>query len=199
VGLRAWDQRRKEKSQKNSKYSAIGVRFSRAAGNGPESACLPTEDLARWLICMFQIEDNKVTDYGPCECCGDLSRLASGMVRLDDESYAAYQVHWTTHQVALHGAEFYLILGQWGDGTTATDRIGIALHFFIGPDTYGFTVVDANQTPVASHPLVGRALPRESVIDTPLAEKVFKLVDAIWLGDENIAEVTHSIPASIES
>src|SRR2546430_6538140 len=134
---------------------------------------------------MFQLEDRKVTDYGPCECCGDVSQLASGMVRLNDDSYAAYQVHWTTHQVARHGAEFYIILGKWGDGTTAIDRFAVALHFFIDADSFGFTVVDANQTPIASHPLVGRALSRESVINTPLAQEIFNLVDAIWLEDEN--------------
>jgi hypothetical protein len=63
---------------------------------------------------MVQFEERKVTDYGPCECCGDLSRLASGMVRLDDEPYAIYQVHWTTQQIVRHGGEFYIILGQWG-------------------------------------------------------------------------------------
>jgi hypothetical protein len=144
---------------------------------------------------MFQIEDRKVTDYGLCECCGDMSRLASGMVRLNDEPYAAYQVHWTTQQVARHGAEVYIMLGQWGDGTTAADRFAVALHFFIESKTHGFMIVDADQTPMASHPLVGRVLSRESVIDTPLAQEVFNLVDAIWLEDENIAEVAHSVPA----
>jgi hypothetical protein len=142
---------------------------------------------------MFQFEQKNVTKYGPCKCCGDLSLVASGMMRLDAEPYAAYQVHWTTHQVARHGAEFYIILGQWGDSTTSADRFAIALHFFIGPDKCGFMVVDADQTPMASHPLVGRALPREMVVNTPLAQEVFKLVDAIWLADENIMEVTDSI------
>ena len=145
---------------------------------------------------MFQFEERTVADYGPCECCGDLSRSASGMVRLDDEPYAAYQVHWTNQQVGRHGAEFYIILGQWGDGTTAADKFAVALHFFVESDRFGFTVVDADQTPMASHPLVGRALPRESVIGTPLAQEVFKLVDAIWLEDENISEVTNSVPAT---
>ena len=145
---------------------------------------------------MFQFEERNVTDYGPCECCGDLSRLASDMVRLDAEPYAVYQVHWTNRQVGRHGAEFYIILGQWGDGTTAADKFAVALHFFVESDRFGFMVVDADQTPMASHPLVGRALPRESVIDTPLAQEVFKLVDAIWLEDENISEVTNSVPAT---
>jgi hypothetical protein len=118
------------------------------------------------------------------------------MVRLDDEPYAAYQVHWTNQQVARHGAEFYIILGEWGDGTTAADKFAVALHFFVESDRFGFMVVDADQTPMASHPLVGRALSRESVINTPLAQEVFKLVDAIWLEDENISEITNSVPSA---
>jgi hypothetical protein len=83
------------------------------------------------LLAMFQFEDQRISEYGPCECCGDMSRSATGLVRLNDEPDAAYQVHWTTHQVARHGAEFYLILGGWGDGTTAADRFAVALHYFI--------------------------------------------------------------------
>ena len=51
-------------------------------------------------------------------------------------------------------------------------------------------VVDASETSIASNPLVGRALKREEVVGTPLAQEVFELVDAIWLEDANIAEVT---------
>jgi len=145
---------------------------------------------------MFQLEDQRITEYGPCKCCGDMSRSATGLVRLDDEPYAAYQVHWTTHQVARHGAEFYLILGEWGDGTTAVDKFAVALHYFIEPDRSGFAVVDADQTSIASNPLVGRALPREDVIGTQIAADAFRLVDAIWLGDENIAEVVQSSTAT---
>jgi len=142
---------------------------------------------------MFKFEEQNVTDYGPCECCGYFSRLASGMVRLNDEPYAIYQVHWTTQQIFKHGAEFYIILGEFGEGTSAADKFAVALHFFVESDRYGFMVVDADKTSISSNPLVGRALPRASVIDTPLAEEVFDLVDAIWLEDENIAEVTDSV------
>ena len=116
------------------------------------------------------------------------------MVCLNDEPYAIYQVHWTINQVFKHGAEFYLILGQFGDGTTAADRFAFALHFFIDSDRSGFMVVDADKTSISSQPLIGRALPRVDVINTPLAEEVFELVDAIWLDDENIAEVSNYLP-----
>ena len=94
------------------------------------------------------------------------------MVRLKDEPYAIYQVHWTINQVFKHGAEFYLILGQFGEGTTAADKFAVALHFFVDSDRFGFMVVDADKTSISSHPLVGRALPRVDVINTPLAEEV---------------------------
>ena len=142
---------------------------------------------------MFQFEEMKVSDFGPCECCGDVSRRATGMVRRDGDAYAIYHVDWTTQQVARHGAEFYLLLGRFGEGTTAADKFLVALHFFIEPDTFGFMVVDANQTPMATHPLAGRSLTREDVVDTPLAQEVFDLIDAIWLNDGNISEVTDSV------
>src|SRR5689334_19689163 len=142
---------------------------------------------------MFEFEEMKVSDFGPCECCGDVSRRATGMVRRDGDAYAIYHVDWTTQQVARHGAEFYLLLGRFGEGTTAADKFLVALHFFIEPDTFGFMVVDANQTPMATHPLAGRSLTREDVVGTPLAQEVFDLVDAIWLNDGNIAEVTDSV------
>ena len=84
---------------------------------------------------MFQFEKLKVSDFGPCECCGDVSRRATGMVRRDGDAYAIYHVDWTTQQVARHGAEFYLLLGRFGEGTTAADKFLVALHFFIEPDT----------------------------------------------------------------
>ena len=142
---------------------------------------------------MFQFEEMRVTGFGPCECCGDVSLCATGMVRRNDDPYALYQVHWTTQQVARHGAEFYIVLGRFGDGTAPTDKFAVALHFFVEPDRFGFMVVDAGQTPIASNPLVGRALSREAVVDTPLAQEVFDLVDAIWLEDTNISEVTDSV------
>jgi len=142
---------------------------------------------------MFQLEETRVVDNGPCECCGASSRLATGMVRLNDEPYAIYQVHWTSNQVVKHGAEFYVILGEFGEGTTAADKFAVALHFFVEPDRFGFSVVDADKTAISSHPLVGRALPRADVIDKPLAKEVFDLIDAIWLNDGNIAEIRNSV------
>jgi hypothetical protein len=97
-----------------------------------------------------------------------------------------------SRQVLKHGAEFYIVLGKFGEGTTAADKFAVALHFFVEPDRCGFAVVDAEKTSISSHPIIRRALSRADVIDTPLAQEVFDLVDAIWFEDENIAEVRDS-------
>lgn len=146
---------------------------------------------------MFQFEGMTLTDFGPCPCCGDISRSASGMVRRDDEPYALYQVYWTANQVARHGAEFFVVLGRFGEGAAASDRFAVALHFFVEPDKFGFMVVDADQTSIASNPLVGRSLRREAGVGTPLAQEVFDLVDAIWLNDGNISEVTDTVTPTV--
>jgi hypothetical protein len=50
-------------------------------------------------------------------------------------------------------------------------------------------VIDSATRSVAKNELVGRALPRAEVMGTPLAERVFSLVDAVWLGDGRIGEI----------
>jgi hypothetical protein len=53
-----------------------------------------------------------------------------------------------------------------------------------------FMVVDASSRTAASSDLVGRVLCRDEVIGTSIAQAAFELVDAIWLQDERIAELT---------
>ena len=139
---------------------------------------------------VFEFEQKRLNEFGPCECCAGLSRSATGMVRRNGDPYALYRVHWTANQIARHGAEFYIVLGRMGEGTTAADKIGVAVHYFVDADRSGFMVVDAAKTPIASDPLIGRAMSREDVVDTYLSQEVFDLLDAIWLNDENISEIT---------
>ena len=57
-------------------------------------------------------------------------------------------------------------------------------------DGGAFTVIDAAARSFAQGQHVfARALGRDEVIATPLAATVYRLVDAIWLGDTRIDEV----------
>jgi len=62
----------------------------------------------------LSIEPAESRDFGPCPCCGDMSRSVWGYVYSGDAAYAAYFVHWTLGQVSKHGAHIDLIVGRWG-------------------------------------------------------------------------------------
>jgi hypothetical protein len=119
-----------------------------------------------------------------------MSRLVAGFVTRDSDAYAGYQIHWTLGQIEKHGATFFMILGRWGEGTTAEDRYAVALRYRADSEASGFMIIDADETRIASHALVGKALRRKEVVGTPLAQEVFDIVDFIWLHDDRIAEVT---------
>jgi hypothetical protein len=70
----------------------------------------------------FEIEPEGEKVTGRCECCGNVSRAVWGFVRRHREPFAAYFAHWTLDHVPEHGANFDLILGNWGEGTSAQDR-----------------------------------------------------------------------------
>lgn len=129
-------------------------------------------------------------DFGPCDCCGANSRTVSGTVLRGGEVVAAYFVQWTLGELERHGAHFDLILGKWGDRTSRRDRFVVTLECRRTETGPGLMVVDSANRPAASSELVARALSRSEVIGTPLAQLAFQVVDAIWLHDVRIAELT---------
>ena len=127
-------------------------------------------------------------EHGPCDCCGNMSRLVWGYV--NDESclpVAVYYVHWTPGHPD-HGANFDLVFGTWGDKATAEDRVGASLLY--RQDGGGFMVIDASTRPFSKEQtLFSRSLRREEVVGTDLAQELYAMVDAVWLGDSRIAEI----------
>ena len=135
------------------------------------------------------IEPTGSKDFGPCSCCGDDSRSVWGLVHHGEVGEAAYFVHWTRHQVDRHGAHFDLAIGRWGEDSSTEDRFAVSLEFRRTEQGPQFMVIDATERPIAGGDLVGRALRREEVIDTPLAKQAFDIIDAIWLQDQRIEEI----------
>lgn len=125
---------------------------------------------------------------GRCECCGQISRRVSGTISTADAAVAAYSVWWTVGHIAEHGAEFDLICGRWGDGTTASDRAVVRLHHFIAPTGPAVMVQDASLADGLDR-LAAHALRRDDIIGTPRAAEVFALYDAIALQDVRLAEL----------
>ena len=115
--------------------------------------------------------------------------MVSGFVYRDDDAIAAYLVQWTIEGVDLHGANFDLIIGNWGERATRSERSAIAVEFRHTPDGRAFMVGDASARPVGQSDLVGHALSREEVVGTPMEQVVFEIVDAVWLYDSRISEI----------
>jgi hypothetical protein len=129
------------------------------------------------------IQQINSSDYGPCPCCGDMSRSVWGLICENDITRGSYFVHWTLNQVEKHGAHIDLILGR----APAGPRSAISLEYRIGDTGPSVMVIDAHGRHHAK--IVERVLRREDVIGTPLAKEVFAICDAVLLLDERVAEI----------
>jgi len=93
-------------------------------------------------------------------------------------------MHWTVGHLNEPGANLDLVIGRWGDDTTGDDRASVALiHRELPDGSPSLMVIDAADRPIGHESLTKAALAREDVIGTPLAERVFALVDAIYEQD----------------
>lgn len=112
-----------------------------------------------------------------------------GYVYRGGDAAAAYFVQWTSGQVDRHGANFDLILGIWGEGTTRSDRDLVSLAYRRTDTGPGFMIIDSANRPAASSDLIGTALSRNDVVGTPLAKAAFEIADALLGQDGRIAEL----------
>jgi hypothetical protein len=134
------------------------------------------------------LEQSGATSFA-CECCGGTTRRVWGYLHAESGETAAYFVQWTQGQAVAHGAFFDFVIGPWGDGTSAADRVLASLEFRRLDAGPGFMVIDASgRADFAS--IAASALGRSDVIGTPLAAHLYELADAVWLQDERIRELT---------
>jgi hypothetical protein len=107
---------------------------------------------------------------------------------------AVYYVQWTLNRVADHGANFDLIVGPWDSGASAADRCVVAVAYRLIDGEPQFMVIDAASRPVAkSGKLAEMVLRRDQVIGSPMAPDLFAILDAIWLGDSRIKELSGKV------
>ncbi len=137
-----------------------------------------------------ELEPTGEKDFGPCECCGRMSRSVWGALHEGDRTEAAYFVQWTRGGVPDHGAYFDFIIGKWGDQASAADRVAVSLEFRQTENGPEFMVIDSEGRSVSRSPLVHRGLSRAEVIGTPMAKRVFRMVDFVWAQEGRIAEIT---------
>jgi hypothetical protein len=139
-----------------------------------------------WRI--LRVEPTGSKDFGPCSCCGNMSRTVRGFVHSPKTTLAAYFVQWTLNAPE-HGATFDLIVGNWGEDAGAQDRQAVSLAYRLLEGEGSFMVIDADSRPVADPSIADRALRRDQVIGTSLADDVFAIVDAVFMKEDRIEEV----------
>jgi hypothetical protein len=108
-----------------------------------------------------------------------------GYVYDSNTALAAYFVEWTPGHVE-QSANFDLIVGLWGEDTSASDRVAVALEYRCINSRPAFIVINADARPVARNANVGKALMREEVFETELAETIFAICDEIFLHDTRL-------------
>jgi hypothetical protein len=146
---------------------------------------LPNDALVDWQ--SFSVEQSGASG-GHCDCCGSTTKRIWGFIHRDGATVAAYFVGWA-EQCPDHGTSFDLILGMWGAATTKQDRYAVALEYRIVEGSPQFMVVDAQGRLTSDQDIAGFALKRSEIIGTPLAPRVFALIDAIYIGDPRLDEI----------
>jgi hypothetical protein len=141
-------------------------------------------------MAQYRIEAAEEARLGSCACCGGTSRRVWGYVHYGDAALAAYFVTWTEGQVAKHGANWDFVVGTWGEGTTAENRVAVALAMRLLDSGPEFMVIDAEGREMAFPEVAGKAMARHEVIGTQLAEAVFGMVDAVWVEDKRLEELS---------
>jgi hypothetical protein len=131
------------------------------------------------------IETSGEKSFGPCECCGAMTKRIWGFVYEADAALAAYFVEWTPGHEA-SSATFDLILGAWGDGTDNSARKAVSLEFRRLESGPAFMVIDATMRPTASSTLTSEALTRNAVVGTAIASKAYRVCDAVYLEEPRL-------------
>ncbi len=119
-----------------------------------------------------------------CECCQNTTQRVWGWISDDNGTLAAYFVTFTSGRPD-HGAKYQVIVGRWGDGSTAEDRVAVELDYRVSSGKSAFTVVDASAFPKVA----ARSLTRGEVIGTELSAQIFPMVDAVLMKDQRLKEI----------
>ena len=140
----------------------------------------------------IRVEPDKSSDFGPCECCGSMSRTVWGYLYREGVSRAVYYVQWTLGQAAKHGANVDLLMGEWGEKSTPEDRVAVSLVYAIGPEGPTFKSIDPDDRPHATSGLAAHAIPGRHVLGNPVAADAYAFLHAIFGQDPRVRELVEA-------
>jgi hypothetical protein len=132
----------------------------------------------------IEFEPEQERTFERCSCCGNITRKVWGHVYDREGAAAAYFVEWTPGHD--NEANFDLVIGAWGDGTSPADRMSVAVEYKVVDTAPAFRIIDAALRPYANGKIAERALTREEALQDEYRAYVFAILDAIYLDDPRI-------------
>jgi hypothetical protein len=129
---------------------------------------------------------------GHCSCCGTDTVATRGKLVNGSRQIAAYLVKWTVDQPS-HGM-IWLVSFR----SERNEDLVVCLRYFF--EEGSFMVRGLGDETWTPEELEGysRLLDRDEVIGTPLAERVFAMVDEIWLTDPHVLEFVAAATAEVD-
>jgi hypothetical protein len=140
----------------------------------------------------LRVEPSKSNDFGPCECCGAMSRTVWGYLYENDEARAVYYVQWTLGQVPRHGANIDLLMGSWGDGSTPEQRVAVSLVYRVGDHGPEFASIDPDEREHAKTGLAAHRIPGRHVLGNRVGADAYAFLHAIFGQDQRVAELVQA-------
>lgn len=135
----------------------------------------------------ISIEIGEVNMIGKCPCCENETQTVNGYVYVDQNARAVYFSRWTNNHLE-RGIQILLSIGQWGEGTSGSERCRIGFECRMGTERPGFMIVDAASLPWDDEQFLGTALTREEVLmlSDQSKEEMFHILDHLATDDERI-------------
>ncbi len=120
---------------------------------------------------------------GVCPCCGSDTARTRGVVERDGIQVAAYLIKWTVGDPS-HGMAWLVSLSD------PLSRRAVSVSLSYSFEHGSFMVRHVNDYSWAEDDTTGfgELLGRDQVIGTPLAARVFEIVDEIWLSDPYVQD-----------
>ncbi len=115
---------------------------------------------------------------GVCPCCGSDTAYTRGVVENDGPQLASYLIKWTVGDPS-HGMGWLVSLSDPVSGR----EVSISLSYSFEHASFMVRHIGDYSWDDDDTAGFGELLDRDQVIGTPLAGRVFEIVDDIWLSD----------------
>jgi hypothetical protein len=120
-----------------------------------------------------------------CSCCGKKSVNLTGFVYSDGNASAVYFAGLAEDHPD-RSIQLAVGIGEWGDGTTAADRVGFTMVLRNAASSYEVMLVDPEQSSWNHVTMAGTLLAREPALKHPRVKEVFHITDHLVIEDPRI-------------